>query len=52
MAAVPTLDTVIIESEGALVRFVWRAAIDATAEKIKLQRSLVQWSGERAWQNE
>jgi hypothetical protein len=52
MAAVPTLDTVIIESEGSLVRFVWRAAIECHGREDSLQRSLVQWSGERAWQNE
>lgn len=52
LAAVPTLDTVVIESDGCFVRFVWRAVIECHGREDRLQRSLVQWSGDKVWQNE
>jgi hypothetical protein len=47
-----TLDTVAIESEGCLVRFVWRAALECHGREDRLQRSVVHWQGQRTWGEE
>jgi hypothetical protein len=47
-----TLDTVAIESEGCLVRFVWRAALDCHGREDRLQRAVVHWKGQQTWGNE
>jgi hypothetical protein len=49
MDAPAVLDTVAIESDGPLIRFVWRACMECHGREDRLKSSLVRWRGESNW---